>query len=263
VASTGQSSTGQSSTGQSSTGQQREIPAGAAEWAAAGTAAFGTAAATADLAGPSGLPGWRRAHVVAHVAHHADALVNLLNWARTGVETPMYASPEERAEGIEADSGRAAADLLADLAAAADRYAAAAALPAAAWSARVRNAQGADIPAAVIPWMRARETWVHAVDLAADVTFADVPRPVTETLLDEVTAGYAGPAGWGAAGPAVLLRAAGSDRSWVLTPDGDSAGAAEVAGDIASLAAYVTGRPVPGVLRASGGGAVPVLPAWL
>lgn len=50
---------------------------------------------------PSYLPGWSRAHVVAHVARNADALVNLLIWARTGIETPMYASGDQRAREIE------------------------------------------------------------------------------------------------------------------------------------------------------------------
>jgi maleylpyruvate isomerase len=45
-----------------------------------------------DLDGPSLLPGWSRRTVIAHVARNADALCNLLTWARTGVETPMYAS---------------------------------------------------------------------------------------------------------------------------------------------------------------------------
>ena len=54
-----------------------------------------------DLRAESLLPGWTRAHVLAHLANNADALVNLLTWARTGVETPMYASPEAREAGIE------------------------------------------------------------------------------------------------------------------------------------------------------------------
>ena len=49
---------------------------------------------------PSLLPGWDRRHVVAHVARNADALVNLMTWARTGEETPMYPSVEARDAGI-------------------------------------------------------------------------------------------------------------------------------------------------------------------
>ena len=62
------------------------------------------------LAAPSLLPGWSRAHVVAHVAGNAVALLNLLTWARTGVETPMYADDAARNADIErwrlAEQGR-------------------------------------------------------------------------------------------------------------------------------------------------------------
>ena len=54
-----------------------------------------------ELAADSALPGWSRAHVVAHLARNADALVNLLTWARTGVETPMYPSRAVRDADIE------------------------------------------------------------------------------------------------------------------------------------------------------------------
>src|SRR5215472_4781932 len=68
---------------------------------------------------PSLLPGWSRGHLLTHVARNADSLRNLLVWARTGVETPQYRHPDERAEGIAAGAGRSAAELLADLAASA------------------------------------------------------------------------------------------------------------------------------------------------
>src|ERR671930_1390843 len=65
----------------------------------------------AQARAPSGLPGWSRGHVLTHLARNADALVNLLTWARTGVETPMYASGEQRNADIEAGAGRSAEEL--------------------------------------------------------------------------------------------------------------------------------------------------------
>ncbi|MDR0945590.1 MAG: maleylpyruvate isomerase N-terminal domain-containing protein, partial [Bifidobacteriaceae bacterium] len=53
-----------------------------------------------DLDGPSGLPGWSRRHLVAHVGYNARALAHLAYWARTGIETPMYASPTARDDQI-------------------------------------------------------------------------------------------------------------------------------------------------------------------
>src|SRR5260370_38967831 len=54
---------------------------------------------------PSLLPGWTRGHVLAHLAGNADALRNLLIWARTGVKAPAYASQQARDEAIEAGGG--------------------------------------------------------------------------------------------------------------------------------------------------------------
>jgi len=54
-----------------------------------------------DLRAPSLLPGWTRAHVVAHVARNADAMRNLLIGVRTGQERAAYGSAEDRQAGIE------------------------------------------------------------------------------------------------------------------------------------------------------------------
>src|SRR3982751_334442 len=70
----------------------------------------------AAVAAPSILPGWTRGHVLSHVARNADSCVNLLTWARTGVETPQYASAAHRAADVAAGAGRPVAEQLADIA---------------------------------------------------------------------------------------------------------------------------------------------------
>ena len=70
----------------------------------------------ADLRAPSLLPGWTRAHVLAHVARNADAMRNVLGGVRTGKDRPGYASAEAREAGIEQDAGRPARELTTDLA---------------------------------------------------------------------------------------------------------------------------------------------------
>src|SRR5215218_9667122 len=140
-----------------------------------------------ELTEESGLPGWSRAHVVAHLARNADALVNLLTWARTGVETPMYPSREARDAGIETTAALPPAELRADFAAACDRLAEAVQqLPVDAWRAQVRVRQGGTVPASAVPWMRAKEVWVHGVDLRAGLTFADLPADFCAALVDDV-----------------------------------------------------------------------------
>lgn len=169
----------------------------------------------ADAAAPSRLPGWTRAHLVTHLARNADALVNLLTWARTGVPTPMYASAAQRGADIDAGAGRGADELRADLAGAAGRLAdAVRVMPDDAWSATVRTGQGREVPADQVLWLRVREVWVHQADLDLGGTLADLPGPLTDALLDEVTATFTGRG----TGPAVELRATDRPRVWRTGP---------------------------------------------
>ena len=64
----------------------------------------------AQVAGPSRLPGWTRGHVLTHLARNADGFANLLTWARTGNETPMYPSEAARARGVEEGAARRRAE---------------------------------------------------------------------------------------------------------------------------------------------------------
>jgi len=54
-----------------------------------------------DLRTASLLPGWTRAHVLAHLARGADAMRNLLVGARSGQVRPAYASAEARQADID------------------------------------------------------------------------------------------------------------------------------------------------------------------
>src|SRR5579859_4027647 len=68
-----------------------------------------------DLRAPSLLPGWSRAHVLAHVARNADAMRNLLIGARVGQRRPAYASAQAREDDIEASAAQVPRDLMNDL----------------------------------------------------------------------------------------------------------------------------------------------------
>ena len=201
---------------------------------------------------PSGLPGWRRAHVAGHVARNAEALARLAAWARTGVETPMYAGPEQRAAEIEASAGQPAASLRSGITAtAAALDDALALLDGDTWTATVRSAQGRRIPAAEIPWMRIREVWIHVVDLGTGATFDDLPAGVVDLLLDDVTGVLSGRGNC----PPAVLRPSDRDREWRLGPGPDQ-GAASITAPAARLAGWLTGRiTLPGD--------VPALPRWL
>lgn len=145
-----------------------------------------------ELDAPTALPGWTRRHLAGHVHGNAEALRRLLDWAATGVENPMYAGPRQRADEIEALARRPASELRALVRESADRLAGDMdALPGEAWANHVVTAQGRTVPAGEIPWMRAREMAVHAVDLGTGVTFADLPEDFNIRLVSEAAARHA------------------------------------------------------------------------
>jgi maleylpyruvate isomerase len=138
---------------------------------------------------PSLLPGWTRRHVIAHVAANADALGNLVHWAATGEPTPMYASPTQRADDIEAGARLSPTQLRNWLGRSANGLdAAMSELTPASWNVEIVTAQGRQLPASVIPWLRAREVFVHTVDLNHGVSFADLPADFLQALRDDVVA---------------------------------------------------------------------------
>lgn len=209
-------------------------------WMAEGTALLSRAVDGArddHFHGDTLLPGWTGRHLLAHLAANAEALGNLTHWARTGEETPMYASPDQRAADIEAGSrlsvqelrdwySESAARLAGDLDSLTEEQ----------WHRVIRTAQGREVPATEIPWMRAREVMVHAVDLDTGLSFADLPEGFLEDLIEDIR------------------------RKRTNTP-GDAV--PDVIGDLPNVAAYLAGRSNGEKLRTTDGEHVPALPAWL
>ena len=124
-----------------------------------------------------------------------------------------------------------------------------------AWSAHVKNVQGVEIPATDIPWMRAREMWIHAVDLDVGASFADLPVPMLVALVTDVVRVV------GAKPDCPPLRLA--------TTDVDRAGCSATAPGPRCAArrprwrAGRSGRSRGKNLRTSEGKKPPVLPRWL
>ena len=211
-----------------------------------------------ELAAPSALPRWTRSHVIAHVARNADALGNLITWARTGIETPMYESMEQRNLDIEEGATQSAQVLRVDLDDAERRFAiAVASLPAGAWSAEVRTRQGRAITAAEVPWMRAREVWVHAVDLDAGASFTDFPPDLVDAFLMELAVGYSERPDCSA----IELVATDTDGRWSIGPH--SAGEVVVQGDATTLLGWLLGRDRGATLTSSARDGLPAIPSWL
>ncbi|MGC9670727.1 maleylpyruvate isomerase family mycothiol-dependent enzyme [Planosporangium sp. 12N6] len=224
-------------------------------WVEHGTQLLATQVAALDepaMTEPSALPGWTRKHLVAHVAANADALGNLVHWARTGERTPMYSSMDQRNADIETGSTLPGAKLSAWLSGSArDLGTAMDTLTAEQWRYPVVTAQGRTVPATEIPWLRAREVCVHAIDLGTGLTFADLPDAFLRSLCGEVVAKRS-------ASPAVAVVLEADGLRWELPGEGTPV---TVCGPLPEITAYLTGRPHR--LTTTDNAAAPDLPAWL
>lgn len=227
--------------------------------ARAGNAYFGELLAKLpndQFAAASLLPGWTRAHVIAHMGYNAFGLSRLMTWASTGVETPMYTSMDARTKEIEEGATRdpqVLRDLWAEGIAALEGGWAAA--DDATWHATVRTARGDEIPAYATLWMRTREIWVHAVDLDAGGRFEDLPPRVLRGVLDEVLAN------WHVRGADQGLILDITGDHWERLGDVDADAAVVVSGSLAAITGWATGRSRTGV--ASSTGTVESAPAWM
>ncbi|QVI19469.1 maleylpyruvate isomerase family mycothiol-dependent enzyme [Nocardia tengchongensis] len=194
-----------------------------------------------ELDGDTLLPGWTRRHLVAHVGYNAAALCRLLDWASSGVETPMYESAEQR--GREIDEGAtlppaAIRNLFTHTAARlAERWRS---MPASAWDSLVRTAQGRTVPASETAWMRTREVWIHAVDLGNGGRFGEFPDVVLDGVLaDVVTLWRARDRG---AGLSLCVDGRPSIEIQASEPTTTS-----VSGPLAAVVRWATGRGAVGV----------------
>jgi maleylpyruvate isomerase len=218
----------------------------------------------AALAEPCALEGWTRLHLASHLARNADALINLLVWAQSGVPHPMYQSVEQRASDIDVGATRPAAVVRADAVAASARLLAVAdMLPEAAWSAPIRTARGRAIEADEVPWMRVRESWIHGVDLGAGASFGDIPAAVVARLLAEVADGLVDREDC----PPVVLHPVGDGDGGAGGGGRRVGGPGEpvsVTGPAPAVLAWLIGRSDGADLAATtDDGRVPPVPAWL
>jgi maleylpyruvate isomerase len=129
-----------------------------------------------DLRQPSLLPGWTRAHILAHLARSADAMRALLVGLRSGQDRPAYVSAEALEADIERTATQEAKDLVTDVAESAMALRTIARqLADQAWPRFVRVPGSAPFPAAQLLVRRLVEVELHHCDLAAGYSPADWP----------------------------------------------------------------------------------------
>ena len=194
-----------------------------------------TADALADeeYAAPSALPGWTRAHVLAHLALNAEGLAGALMGIVEGEPVPMYASPERRDSDIDdlaACEPSAIRTRL--LGGCTDIVEAIAAVPAAGWDTVIERTPGSQrtVRASEVPAMRLREVEIHHADLAAGYDCADWPPGFAAHLLDAMLTRHP-------ATTPLHVQATDLDRTWTFGEGGPT-----VSGTAADLGWWLTGR---------------------
>lgn len=203
------------------------------------------------------VPDWNRAQVLSHLARNADASVNLLLWARTGVEHPMYASDPDRDADIDEGARRGHRLLLEDLAAACGRFShAARTMPEEAWCGEVIGPAAEPVPAHEVLRARLLEVWVHLADLDHGFGFDDIPEPDVELLLEDVVQQFGGRPDVPALSVVVDFED-GHTRGWELRST--TSKPQRVRGGPGAMLGWLLGRTGAEGIE----GSVPPLPDWL
>ncbi|MGZ4455127.1 MAG: maleylpyruvate isomerase family mycothiol-dependent enzyme [Nocardioides sp.] len=186
-------------------------------------------------AGPSLLPGWTRAHTLAHLTLNAEGLAGALRGVVAGDPVPMYASQEARDADID-ELAQEPPEVLRTrfLGATTELADALAAVPDDTRDAEFERVPGGRrVQAGHVAGMRLHEVEIHHVDLAAGPTQADWSPAYCTVLLDRFAA---------AQGPSRPFHAHATDlgRTWPVGDPGPEA--PTVSGTGADLGWWLTGR---------------------
>jgi maleylpyruvate isomerase len=206
------------------------------------------------LAAPSALPGWTRAHVVAHLSRNADAFTRVLARAAAGEPASMYDSPESRDDDIATTvCAHDARGLVEDAQASSRRLEDAAASydgPPDATYTRLPGEEAA-LPVGTVVPRRRIELEVHHADLLLDYRPAEWPEDFSRDLvghrMDEL----------GLDGPSMVLSSTDVDGLWKL----GSGPGPQITGTVGDLAWWLVGRG-GGTGLVSSTGELPQIAKW-
>lgn len=205
-----------------------------------------------DWSRPTGLPGWTRAHVVAHLALNSEGLVGALSGVVSGEPASMYASQEARDSDIAglavAEPDELRARLLGGVI---DFDNAVTAVPADRWGTLIDRTPGSDrtFVAAAATGMRLREVEIHHADLQAGYSHREWPTAFSALVLDAMGKR-------GAAREPFTADPSDLDGTWQFGQGGPS-----VTGSAADLAWWLTGRGTGDGLT-SDNGTLPGIEEW-
>ncbi|MCM3688807.1 maleylpyruvate isomerase family mycothiol-dependent enzyme [Kocuria rosea] len=201
-----------------------------------------------ELTAPSRCEGWTRADVLGHLASNGRAIPRLIDWATTGQEQTLYASPEARAQEIAGLAALPREELVRQLRSSAAFFAEQGERLGGELAVEEVHLHGKRIPAASVVALRIAEVVVHHHDLGTAWTLEQAE---PESLLDALEAAVRTLRAKGAPG---LTLATEERDEWVL---GD--GAVRVAAGRAHLLAWLARGDAEHV---EADGPLPALPSW-
>jgi maleylpyruvate isomerase len=201
---------------------------------------------------PSGLPGWTRGHVLAHLTLNAEGLAGALGGIVDRERVPMYASQEARDADIERLAA-AGASVIRNrlLGATTDLSDALDSVPDDQWDTTIdRVPGGRTFTAGDVPQMRLQEVSVHHADLLAGYSRADWPAAFVVLLLDGLSehgvsadssfdvhaSDLARTWSFGTGGPTVT--GTGADLGWWLTGRGSGEGLTSDRGTVPQIGTW-------------------------
>ncbi|PNH80217.1 maleylpyruvate isomerase family mycothiol-dependent enzyme [Arthrobacter sp. AFG20] len=201
-----------------------------------------------ELAAPSLCEGWTRAHVIAHVASSGRALIGLIDWATSGEERRLYASPEARSEAIADLAALPREELLAEVRDSAAAFAGEAERLTGELAAPEVKVGGRELPATSIVALRIAEVVVHHHDLDTAWTIEEAD---PDSLLNAIEAVVRAMRAKG--GPGMTLVTEERDQ-WII-----GNGALHIESDREGLLKWLA-RGDAAHIEAEG--PVPALPSW-
>ena len=215
-----------------------------------------------DWGAPSLLPGWTRAHVVAHLGLNAHGMARALHGLVADKEgedhelRTMYDSDDQRDDDIEKLATEDASEIRARLLAGVTRLQeAVAAVPDDQWDTRVeRTPGGRTLRAGAFPGRRWRELEIHHGDLDAGYTRDEWSLVFAEHLLDAM-AKRLDP------GQPFEVKPLDLQRTWVIGDGQAEYPVPVVTGPATDLAWWLTGRAAPDTVSCSQG-ELPPIEGW-
>jgi len=195
---------------------------------------------------PSLLPGWTRAHVVAHLALNAEGLGGAVQGIASGEPAPMYASNEARDSDIDEVAALSPSALRERLLASSGLFAESVGhLTEEGWAEEIERVPGGmHFTVASIPARRRTEVEIHHADLGLAYTCDDWPGDFCAALIPVMTArlqdrdqGFTVVAtdlnrSWDVAGGGAEISGTGGHLGWWLSGRG---GEERLSGDVPEI----------------------------